>query len=224
MFTFWTYGVNGIRNGLGASLFILAITYANKPIIMIIIALLASSIHNSIYLMIAAGILCWFIKNSYIYLIGWIISIPISYIAGFQIQNYFSKFNIIEGDNRFSGYLTGNNMIGETFQVSMTFRWDFLIYSALAVAIGYYFIFRRYYKDEYYHWIYNMFLITNTFWVLIIRAAYSNRFAQISWFIMPIVLIYPFLKKRFWVNHEKYLGYAIILFYLFTFYYNILKG
>ena len=47
------------------------------------------------------------------------------------------------GDNRFSGYLTGDNMVGEIVQMSMTFRWDFLLYSAMGVAVGYYFIFRR---------------------------------------------------------------------------------
>ena len=114
-------------------------------------------------------------------------------------------------------------MYGEVIQMSMVFRWDFLAYSAMGVIVGYYFIFRRNFKDEYYHWIYNTFLATNAFWVLIIRAAYSNRFAQISWFIMPIVLIYPFLKQRFWTNHEKVLGYAILLFYAFTFYSNILN-
>lgn len=223
MFTFWTYGVNGIRNGLGASLFILAMSYVNKPIVMVGLGLLACGFHKSIYLMMAASGLAWFFKNSYYYLVGWIACIGISYAAGFRIQNYLAAIGFGD-DDRFSEYLTGSNMVGEIVQMSMVFRWDFLVYSAIGVAVGYYFIFQRNFKDEYYHWIYNIFLITNTFWVLIIRAAYSNRFAQISWFIMPIVLIYPFLKKRFWVNHEKYLGYAIILFYLFTFYYNILKG
>ena len=220
MFTFWPYGVNGVRNGLGASIFILAMTYINKPSIMITLGLLACGFHKSIYLMMAAGGLAWFIKNSYYYLIGWIACIGISYTAGFRIQHLLAGFG---EDKRFSGYLTGDNMIGETLQMSMVFRWDFLAYSAMAVFVGYYFIFRRNFKDEYYHWIYNTFLATNAFWILVIRAAYSNRFAQISWFIMPIVLIYPFLKQRFWTNHEKMLGYAILLFYAFTFYSNILK-
>lgn len=222
MFTFWQYGVNGIRNGLGASIFILAMSYVNKPSIMISIALLACGIHKSIYLMMAAGGLAWFFKNSYYYLAGWIICVGTSYAAGFRIQNFLAGIGFGE-DDRFSGYLTGDNMIGEVIQMSMIFRWDFLAYSAIGVAVGYYFIFRRNFKDEYYHWIYNTFLATNAFWVLIIRAAYSNRFAQISWFIMPIVLIYPFLKQRFWTNHEKMMGYAILLFYAFTFYSNILK-
>lgn len=222
MFTFWQYGVNGIRNGLGASIFILAMSYVNKPIIMISIGLFACGFHKSIYLMIAASVLAWFFKNSYYYLAGWIASVGVSYAAGFRIQNYLAALGIGD-DDRFSDYLTGDNMIGSLVQMSMVFRWDFLAYSAMGVVVGYYFIFRRNFKDEYYHWIYNTFLATNAFWVLIIRAAYSNRFAQISWFIMPIVLIYPFLKQRFWTNHEKVLGYAILLFYAFTFYSNILK-
>ena len=155
-------------------------------------------------------------------MIGWIAVFGVSYVSGFQIQNILAKFGFGD-DNRFTDYLTGDNMIGEIVQLDMVFRWDFLAYSTMGVAIGYYFIFRRNFKDEYYHWIYNTFLATNAFWVLVIRAAYSNRFAQISWCIMPIVLIYPFLKERFWMNHEKMLGYALILFYIFTFYYNIYR-
>ncbi len=223
MFTFWQYGVNGIRNGMGASLFILAMTYVNKPPVMIGLAFLATGFHKSVFLMAAAGGLAWFIKNSYYYLAGWIGAVIVSYVAGMSIQNYLSGLSFMGEDARFSGYLTGDNMIGEIVQMSMVFRWDFLAYSAMAVAVGYYFIFMRNFKDEYYHWIYNTFLATNAFWVLIIRAAYSNRFAQISWFIMPIVLIYPFFKQRFWTNHEKMLGYAILIFYAFTFYFNILR-
>jgi len=223
MFTFWDYGVNGIRNGLGASLFILAITYINRPIIMIAICIIAASFHNSIYIMICAGIISWYINNSKYYLYLWMFSIISSYFIGEQIQSYLGEHLVIDGDLRLSGYLTGDNMIGETVKLTRGFRWDFLIYSSIPTIVGFYFIFRRNFKDEYYHWIYNIYLITNSFWIIIIRAAYSNRFAQISWFIMPLVLIYPFMKQRFWHNHEKVLGFAIIIFYAFTFYYNIWK-
>ncbi len=223
MFTFWQYGVNGIRNGLGASIFILAMTYVNNPKMMITIALLGCGVHNSVLLMGAAATVAWFIKNSKIYLAGWIASVVVSYIAGGTIQTYLAEIDFLGGDDRFSGYLTGDNMVGEIVQMSMVFRWDFLIYSAMGVAVGYYFIIKKGFKDEYYHWIFNTYLATNAFWVMIIRAAYSNRFAQISWFILPIVLVYPFFKKRFWENHEKMLGYAILAFYAFAFYSNVLK-
>lgn len=223
MFTFWTYGVNGIRNGMGASVFILAMTFVNRIPIMLGLCLLAVGFHKSVLLMIAAGTLTWFIKNSYVYMAAWVASIGVSYAVGGRIQSYLAGLDLMSGDDRFAGYLTGSNMQGELIQMSMTFRWDFLLYSAMGVAVGYYFIFKRNFKDEYYHWIFNTFLVTNAFWVLIIRAAYSNRFAQISWFIMPVVLIYPFIKERFWVNHEKMLGFALLAFYAFAFYFNIWK-
>lgn len=221
MFTFWAYGVNGIRNGIGASIFILALTYVNNIPVMLSLTFLATGFHSSVFLMIGAAILAWFIKNTYYYLYGWLFCVALSYVAGSRIQGYLVSSGLTGGDDRFAGYLTGDNMYGELVQMSMTFRWDFLLYSAIGVAVGYYFIFRRNYKDNYYHWIYNIYLTTNAFWVLVIRAAYSNRFAQISWFILPLVLIYPFMKKRFWVNHEKMLAIAIVVFYIFTFYFNI---
>lgn len=223
MFTFWAYGVNGVRNGVGASLFILAMTYVNNIPVMAFFAIIATGFHNSVYLMIAAAGLAWFIKNSYYYLVGWICCVGVSYALGARIQSYLTTLSFIGEDERFTGYLTGNNMVGEIVQMSMTFRWDFLLYSAIGVAVGYYFIFRKNYKDEYYHWIYNTYLATNAFWVLVIRAAYSNRFAQISWFILPLVLVYPFMKKRFWVNHEKMLAGAILVFYAYGFYTNIIS-
>ena len=227
MFTFWQYGVNGIRNGIGASFIILAMTYVENLPIMAILCILATGFHSSVYLMIGAGVLAWFVKNSYYYLAAWLVCVILSYFVGETIQAYLAGLGIGGEDERFSTYLTvtSEELSRNELQTVITgFRWDFLAYSSLAVGIGWYFVFVRKFQDEYYHWIYNTFLITNAFWVLIIRAAYSNRFAQISWFIMPLVLIYPFMKKRFWLNHEKILGYAILVFYAFAFYSNILRG
>ena len=224
MFTFWSYGVNGVRNGVGASLFILAISYANNIPLMCLFAFLGTGFHTSIFLMIGAAILSWFLNNSYIYLAIWIASIGVSYVAGGTIQDILANIPFFSFDDRFQGYLTQDTDESNMIYVSGAFRWDFIAYSSLGTLIGYYFIFRRNFKDEYYHWIYNIYLITNAFWILVIRAAFSNRFAQISWFILPVVLIYPFMKKRFWINHEKYLAYAILIFYAYTFYENFIHS
>lgn len=221
MFTFWAYGTNGLRNGMASSLFILALTYTNNLPAMGLLFITAVGCHTSTVLLIGAAAIAWFIKNSYIYLMGWIACLGLSYGIGGRIQTMLAAYSLFNEDERFNAYLTGSNARGEIVQLAMTFRWDFVAYSALGVAIGYYFIFRRNYKDEYYHWLYNIFLTTNAFWLLIIRANYSNRFAQISWFIMPLILIYPFMKKRFWANHEKMLSIALLIFYAFAFYTNI---
>lgn len=224
MFTFWAYGTNGIRNGLGASVFILAMTYVENLPVAAVLCLIAAGFHQSVWMMVGAAVLAYFVKNSYYYLAGWILCVIVSYYFGDTIQAAIAGLGIFEDYTRFTDYLNVTNIDTNEIQMEIGFRWDFLLYSAMPVALGWYFIFRRDFLDEYYHWIYNVYLTTNAIWVLVIRASYSNRLAQISWFIMPIVLIYPLMKKRFWENHEQMLGYAMIVFYAFTFYYNIVRG
>ena len=142
------------------------------------------------------------------------------------IQEWLSGFagDVAGDDNNLTKYLnyTQHDMASEGVVVSMSFRWDFLAYSGIGVALGSYFSIFRNFRDQYYQWIFNIYLICNSFWVLIIRAPYSNRFAQISWFILPLVLIYPFMRERFWVNQERMLAAGILLFYAYGFYFNIL--
>lgn len=223
MFTFWNYGTNGIRNGMGASLFILAMTYVENLPVAFLLCVTAAGIHQSIWLMVGTSLLAYFVKNSYYYLAVWLLCVVVSYFVGETIQASIAGMSVFGGYDRFTDYLTVSNIDTDVVAMEIGFRWDFLIYSAIAVAVGWYFVFKQNFEDEYYHWIYNTYLATNAIWVLVIRASYSNRLAQISWFIMPVVLIYPFLKKRFWENQEQILGYALIVFYAFTFYYNILK-
>ncbi len=224
MFTFWVYGVNGVRNGVGASLFILAMTYTNNIPMMIIIALLGAGVHNTVYLMIAGALLAWFWNDSRVYIVVWFLSIILSLLLGNSIQAWMAGFaDSIADDNKLTLYLEDNNLVDYAkLGVSRSFRWDFLLYSAMGVAVGAYFLFLRKFKDSYYEWIFNTYVICNAFWVVIIRAPYSNRFAQISWFILPLVLIYPFIRERFWVNQEKMLAVGILIFYAFGFIYNML--
>lgn len=223
MFTFWVYGVNGIRNGMGASVFILALSFANNISVMILLAYIALGIHQSVLLMIGAAVLAWFYNKNKLYLGIWLAAIPISLRYGWTLQYLLASSGFLSGDDRFASYLTRENVSTREVMTSVSFRWDFLLYSAMAVGVAYYFIYIRKYKDQYYTWLFNIYLICNAFWIIVIRAAYSNRIAQLSWFIMPIILIYPFMKKRFWENHERYLGVALLVFYAFTFYFNILK-
>ena len=78
MFTFWSYGVNGIRNGMASSIMILALTYRNKLPVAIGLAVLALGIHKSMALTVGAAVLAMFIKKPKLYLIGWFVCILVS--------------------------------------------------------------------------------------------------------------------------------------------------
>jgi hypothetical protein len=218
MFTFWAYGVNGVRNGMAAALVILALSMRGKWVWQAVLCLLAIGIHKSLLVVIVGAILAFKIVNTRLYLIAWLFCIVLSAIAGETISNYLLNSGLIE-DNRFANYLT-SNQYSDQFS-STGFRWDFLLYSSLPVAIGVYFIYFKEYKDQIYIWLFNIYLFANAFWVIIIRAEFANRFAQLSWFIMPLVLIYPYCMKEFWPNQSQKTAWALLLFYAYTFVYNI---
>jgi hypothetical protein len=214
MFSFLVYGVNGMRNGMAASIMILALSFRKRIVVAIILTLLAAGIHRSITLIAAAAAITLFIRQPRVWIGVWVGSIAVSLLTGSTISNWLITSGLIS-DDRFTSYLT--EQTADEFSYT-GFRWDFLLFSSLPVAIGSWFVFDRGYRDRIYLWLFNIYLITNAFWILVIRANFSNRFAQISWFIMPLVLIYPFLMHRFWPDQSVKTGTVVIVSYLYTFY------
>jgi hypothetical protein len=51
-------------------------------------------------------------------------------------------------------------------------------------------------SDPFYARLVNTYLFANAVWVLVIDADFSNRFAYLSWFMMPWVLLYPFVPGK----------------------------
>jgi hypothetical protein len=214
MFTFFSYGVNGVRNGMAASIMILALTFRRRWFVAVVLAVLAIGIHRSMMLTAGAALITFFVNRPRLWLWGWVGSIAVSLVAGGTISGWLIDSGLIS-DERFSTYIAGQT---DDIFSRTGFRWDFLLYSAIPVVTGWFFIFRKGYADKFYIWLFNIYLIANSFWIVVIRANFSNRFAQISWFIMPLVLIYPFLMKKFWNNQPTRMGSAVVVFYLYTFY------
>lgn len=213
-FSFWSYGTNGIRNGIATSLFLLGISYYNKRILMIFWLFIASQVHQTLLLPIGAFILTFFYKNSKAYLVFWISCIPLSIALGGFWESLFASLGF--ADERLGAYLVGGVNEEDSFS-STGFRYDFLVYSAGAVAVGWYFIFRKKFKDLVYIHLYNTYLISNAFWILVIRANFSNRFAYLSWFMMGLVIIYPYITQKFFVKHHVIVGKVLTVYFLFTY-------
>ena len=216
-FSFWTYGTNGIRNGIATSLFIYALSREKKRV-KYFVFFLAFSVHASIALPIFAYILTMLYNKPKYFLLAWLATIPLSIGLGSFWESFFTRLGY--GDERLS-YLT-NDRFSDQF-VSTGFRWDFLIYSAFAVFVGYYFINKKNYQDKLYHQIFNIYLAANAFWILIIRASFSNRFAYLSWFLMAAVIFYPFFKQQFFINQRKILAYMMLGYFGFSYLMFLIK-
>ena len=73
--------------------------------------------------------------------------------------------------------------------------------------------------DPFYARLVNTYLLANALWVLVINTSFSNRFAYLSWFLMPWTLLYPFVPGR--VIHRPRTGLiaaTLVLQYMFTYF------
>jgi hypothetical protein len=220
-FSFWGYAVNGIRNGMATSLTVLAISFYDRKWIGILLCILATGIHKSMLLPFGALLLAWFYSNTRVYMLVWLVCIILSNILGGFWENMFSSTGLMD-DERFSSYLTST---ANANQFSSTgFRWDFLLYSAVPIVMGYYTVIRKGMKDRLYLLFLNTYIIANAFWILVIRASFSNRFAYLSWFLYPIILIYPAIKMDIWKKPYSKTGIVIFLHFAFTYIMWLIKG
>ena len=216
-FSFWAYGTNGIRNGLATSLFILAISFYKNKYVLLGLMLFSCTFHQTMFLPTIAYVITLFYNNTNKYILAWLIAIPVSLILGNFLVTYIEMSGI--GVDKVGLYFTEE--IDEGFSKT-GFRWDFLIYSSLAVFSGWYFIYKKKFQDKFYNHLYNTFLIANTVWVLIIQVNFSNRFAYLSWFMMGLVIIYPLLKKNFFKNQNTVIAGVLLFYFSFTYLLNVI--
>lgn len=204
-FSAYSYATNGIRNGLACAMLLTALSYfgGNKKdkIIAAAIAFFAVAIHKSVLIPITMAVVSMYCIKSFKQAYGfWLFSIVLSLVLGGAISNFIAGLGF--DDERVS-YLT-NYDDGQYTNIS--FRWDFLLYSMMPIVLGYYVVIKRGIQDKTYLLLLNTYTLSNAFWVMVIRANYSNRFAYLSWFMYPIVLAYPLLKLDIWEEQQgKYL-------------------
>ena len=237
-FSTFTYGTNGIRNGLACSVCIFAMAYgANRNMLQMSIAgvifVLAFGIHRSIALPIAAFFVAsYVIKSPKMAIYFWIASIGLSLVAGGTLINFFAGLGF---DDRMSSYSQMSEATAHEFSHT-GFRWDFLLYSAMPIWLTWY-VNQKAEKeralygetmeemetgvlgagriaDAHSMRVFNIlattYILANSFWVMVISAAFSNRFAYLSWFLYPMVLAYGVIRLHIWEDQDKKAGLILL--------------
>ena len=150
-----------------------------------------------------------------------------NFFAGLGFDDRMSQYSTSEYDDQFSQ--TG-------------FRWDFLAYSAMPVWLTWY-VTKKAEKeralygdtieeaetnitgagriaDAHSMRVFNIlattYILANSFWVMVIRAAFSNRFAYLSWFLYPVVLAYGVIRLHIWPDQDRKAGLILALHAGFT--------
>lgn len=227
-FSSYSYGTNGIRNGLSCSIELVAIALLTqdraKRVGAFFLMWIAFSIHRSIMLpSMAALTAVFFIKDTKTALRFWIASIFISLAAGPLVESFFASLGF---DDRMTQYSSANSDEASQAQFSQTgFRWDFLFYSMFPVIFTWYLTQRRRFNDSVFNIVANTYIFSNAFWIMVIRSSFSNRFAYLSWFIYPIVIAYPLLRMNIWKDQDRktalilffYSGFTFFMFFVYYF-------
>lgn len=184
-FSTFSYGTNGIKAGAAASLFLVALAYRDKTWISIIFLLLSWGFHHSMQLPVAAYVLTLIFKKKEWYFYGWLFCLlmAVGHVSFFQ--NLFAGMT----DESGAGYLDWDAT--DDWGGKSGFRLDFVIYSAMPVVMGYFVKFKYNLVDKLYDTMLNIYLTCNGVWMLCMYAQFTNRIAYLSWFMYPILLIYP---------------------------------
>lgn len=209
-FSFFSFGTNGLRNGMAASIMLLSFSYmiTRKPkdIIMgIVLGIASVCTHKAMLLPFGCSLLSLFvIKRFRTAIIIYMISIVISLTLGAAISEIVSALAVLSEDEKMYGYMNPS----ETFQDRVGFRWDFLLYSVTPIILGYFAEQKEDKLNKRYIYLLNTYILANSFWVIVIRAYQSNRFAYLSWFIYGLVLSYPLIKDN-WKGKNKKIALAL---------------
>ncbi len=216
--SFWSYGVNGIRNGIATSIFILAIS-RTRLAWQILLLVLSTMFHQSMWIPVIAWVIAWRYTHTKVWLWFWGLAIPLSLAFGGSWENLVLQLGL-GTDERLQVYLSDEeNEFQEQF-ASIGFRWDFLLYSATGVFAGWYYLIKKKFEDPVYSHIFNTYLIANGFWILIIRATFSNRFAYLSWFLLALVILYPLLVTKFFHKQNLVVSRIMLVYFIFTYLIN----
>lgn len=217
-FSFYGYGVNGIRNGVACSFVIMALANLCKEerIWPILFSFIAISCHKSTALPLACMFFTYFVRNP-LYMYGmWLAAIVVSLTFGETITNILS---LVSYDERLTSVGQKGEEVALEWGVELEnrFRWDFLLYSIMPILIGAYTLFVRKVYNNTYLILLGTYIYANAFWVIVIRDLFSNRFAYLSWYLYPIVLAYPlFNLPVFEKNHSQKAAWILVAHFGFT--------
>ncbi|WP_291593818.1 EpsG family protein [Bacteroides sp.] len=184
-FSTFSYGTNGIKAGAAASLFLVALAYRDNIVVSVLFLFLSWGFHHSMQMPVAAYVLTLIFKNKKWYFYGWLFCLLMAVAHLSFFQNLFAGMT----DESGAGYL--NWEVNDDWGGKSGFRIDFVIYSAVPVVIGYYVKFKYQLEDRLYDMMLYMYLTCNGIWMLCMYAQFTNRIAYLSWFMYPILLVYP---------------------------------
>lgn len=219
-FSTFSYGTNGIKAGAAAAIFLMALSYRDNLKICVPLILVSWGFHHSMIMPIVGLALTLVYKNSKVYFAAWCfcLLVAIAHITFFQ--ELFGGLLSDSGDSSGANYL---NAVDDEWGGKTGFRIDFVIYSAMPILVGYWAVYKkRLQLSKIYTCLLNLYMTLNGTWMLCMYANFTNRIAYLSWFLYPIVLIYPYLNENWGPTRYRSFSLVILAHLGFTLFMNFI--
>lgn len=208
-FGFFTYGINGIRTGLAMSFILLGLSYRKNLPVLIISFLIAVLFHLSMIIPAVAIVLSMLLGKKKVG-IGeavWVAAFIISLAGGDRLMDIVTS--LAHGGR--TEYLVNDGMLAELpVQYNTGFRWDFIAFSLLPMTAAFFYRYVLKYRSNTYAVTFTTYLLVNALWLLVIRLPFTDRFAYLSWALMPILFFYPLTDTILKIRYKKiFLGVGV---------------
>lgn len=215
-FSTFSYGTNGIKAGAAASLFLISLAYRDRKYISVFFVILSLGVHHSMQVLVAAYILTLINNNPKYYMALWGVCLLLSIAHVTFFQTFFAGFT----DEHGAEYLLSVDTDWNSGRQS-GFRYDFVLYSVMPIIMGWHTIYKKGINNKIYNIVLCTYIFANCIWLLCMYASYSNRFAYLSWFLHPLVLIYPMFLPEWGAGRYKIFANVAAASLAFTLFMNL---
>ena len=188
---FSNYGTNVIRAGVAISILLIALSLHGKGVFRVLLFFVAISFQKSMFIPVLAFFGAKFLKSTKLVAVFWVVCLLLSAL-NVDMGPLFESIGFV--DERIELYSETIGSEGGSYENG--FRFDFLLYSIVPLFLSFYYIYQKKVYDALYLWVIRMYMFANAVWLLAIRMAYSDRLAYLSWFLIPIITLYPALKYQ----------------------------
>lgn len=223
-FSTFSFGTNGIRNGMAASIFLCALAFWRSKVLVVGLALLSFATHHGMMLPACALLCVWLVPRPRLWMAVWVVCLIIAALHITWFQDLFAQLTDETGE----GYLSTENMGEWGGTLEGKFRYDFVLYSAIPLWVGWRAMKKLRRPSARYRAVFNCYALCNSIWMLCMFANFTNRIAYLSWFLIPILLVYPYLRQEF--RRRQYREFAIVVvahlaftLFMYTIYYRYLR-
>lgn len=212
---FTSYGINTIRSGFALAFFFFGLCNQSSKKInyqQIVLFMISIAMHKSMLLLIGSYYLSSYIKKTKKFELLWFFFLALS-IANFNLSDLFESWGLLNVDMRVEGYLEASDSVMEAYEKA-GFRIDFIAYSIVPILFTRFIITNFHISDIFFLKIYKIYLICNSVWLLVIRVPYTDRFAYLSWCLIPLLIVYPFSKRYCFYKDAKFMLTTLILMFI----------